>query len=418
MPSLLTVRMGAHAVPARPTAATATASASSPTANPKPSAGAAAATGTGYTAGPTTGLLLYGPGVAGDALANTRVGNVSATKVSFDRFKAEYSGSLTSVIVYFLSADEPGYGAGTGGTWTLDLYAVNGSGEPTGSALASQSVAANAVSDVNKTITFSSPYSVTAGTVYALVYTNTDADIAANHFSIDRWWLGNGASAYYSGTYVTPKYALSEFAHGYASSVAGPWTMRAGYLPILGLTIGGNTQGMSYGEASTGAGQQGEINGTTKMVRELFTPTQNLTVTGAGIRLLKLTGATDDLTVGLYATSGNTLLGSFTVSPSAIATGIAPGGAVANSYPARWVEGNFSGSISLTAGTSYYLRLSTGSGSTYYAWVMRRLTESYTYPATTAFADGYAQKTTDGTTWSSLGRVANENDLQFFLRKP
>lgn len=418
MPSSLTVRMGGHGSLARPTAAAATASAILAGPNPKPSAGAATATGAAYVAGPSTGFSFYGPGIAGDALANTRVGFTAATNVSFDRFVAQYSGSLTNVVLYFLSADAPGYGAGTGGTWKVDLYATNASGEPTGSALATQIVAANAVSDTDLSVTFGTPYTVTAGTRYALVYTNTDASPTTNYFSLDRWFLGDGSSAYFSASRPVPAYASDDYAHGYASTVSGPWTMRAGFLPIMDLTIGGNHQGMSYGEASYATGQVGEINGSNKMVRQRFTPTSSFTATGIGIRLLKLTGTTADLTAGLY--SGSTLLGSVTIAASSVPSGLAPDGtssATGLGYSSRWVEATFSSSISVTSGTAHYVRLSS-TGGTYYAWVMRRLADSYLYTAATGFADGYAEKTTDGTTWSSLGRVSAENDLQFFLRKP
>ena len=68
----------------------------------------------------------------------------------------------------------------------------------------------------------------------------------------------------------------------------------------------------------------------------------------------------------------------------------------------------------LTNGASYYLELSTTAGTVYYAWAIRKGT-SYGYDPATYFNDGYAEKSANGSTWTSLGRVANQNDLQFYF---
>ena len=170
------------------------------------------------------------------------------------RFKAAATSNLVTVTFYFLSADEPGYGAGTGGTWRLQLFAVDGSGFPTGVALASQSVAASAVSDPDKQVTFSTPYSVTSGTRYALVFENTDASPNANFFSTDHWYTYL-ASGRFSATQRVPAFPDLDLGHGYHADPSGPWFERAGYLPILDIEYAsGAHQGMSYAEASYATG--------------------------------------------------------------------------------------------------------------------------------------------------------------------
>jgi hypothetical protein len=148
------------------------------------------------------------------------------------------------------------------------------------------------------------------------------------------------------------------------------------------------------------------------MVREHFTVSGgDKVVTGAGVRLLKIAGGTEPLTVQLEDASGN-VIDSFTIPASSIADGTNnPGDLGPN---AKWVAGSFTSPQTLVNGTTYSLRFSTGPNTTYWAWVNRRLSD-YGYTTATYFADGKAQKTTDGSTWSSLGRVANQNDLQCYF---
>ena len=371
-------------------------------------------------------FAMYGMGVGGDTLANTIVGIDAARTCSLDRFKAEASGALDSVTIYYLGPPDPGYALGTGGTWKVELFAVDGSGLPTGSALATQAVAAHTASQANTEfgneaqfkVTFSSPYSVVAGTRYCLVYTNTDADKAANYFSIDRWCQFDGVG--YSADRDVPRWLTADLAHAYGTGVGGSWTVRAGYTPVLDIDIAGADQGNCYAEASYGAGEVGELNSTTKMVRERFTTPRAMTVLGAGIRLLKVTGSTDALTVSLRS-AADAELASFTIPAASIATGPAfdAGGtsAVKLGYAGRWVEGTFAAPVALDSATEYRLRFSTGASSTCWAWVNRKIHYGLSnYTAATCFHEGIAEKTTNGTDWSALGSATNEHDLQSFLR--
>lgn len=371
----------------------------------------------------TAALLagFYGPGIFGDTLANTVCGHnsVSDTISQFMRFRAEQSSALNSFRFYFLSADVGGtYGAGTGGTWKVELFADDETADhfPTGSALATQTLAATTISVEDKVVTFSSPYTVTAGTIYHIVITNTDANAEANYFSPDYWYAFESGSEYSADRY-SPKYPISDYGHGMKLISTGAWVERPRYLPVLDITYAnGEHQGMSYGENSHDAGEVGEISGTTKMVRERFTVSGgDKVVSGVVVRLLRSAG-TGDLTITLRDSS-DVLIDTATVTysdiPLANAFNAAGPDADEFGYNQRAVSASFSTPQTLSDATEYRLRLSCAAGTTYWTWVSRRLADFYGYVAATAFEDGYAEKTTDGSTWTELGRVAGENDLQF-----
>jgi len=339
------------------------------------------------------------------------------------RFRAATTGNLTDVIYYHVGSS--GYGAGTGGAWRAQVFADDGTSvhHPTGSALATQALAASVTNTAGRSFTFSSPASLVTGTLYHLVFENVDASPTANYASVDLWATFHSVSQPgYSA--VTTDDSPQPVDLGYLQYTGGAWNSTHAsdrvLLPIVGLTIGGVLQGQSYGEASyNDASDVATISGSTHMVREKFTPSSTVTVTGAGFRTWKLTGGTGDLTIGLYATSGDTLIDSFTVPTASITSGSAPttaANAVLSGHDqADWVTGSFSSSRTLTSGTSYYLRMSAPSGTTCYACVQRRLYPNYDYGAPSCFTDGTAESTTDGSTWAGYGNVPTRNDLSFYL---
>jgi hypothetical protein len=68
----------------------------------------------------------------------------------------------------------------------------------------------------------------------------------------------------------------------------------------------------------------------------------------------------------------------------------------------------------LVLGQSYHLRLSTGEDTTYFTYVIRKGV-FYDFTSATYFGDGHSEATSDGVTYTSIGRVPDENDLQFYL---
>lgn len=364
--------------------------------------------------------IKYGPGIGGTALANTVLGGSSNVKI-FNRFRAEQTSYLTSFRFYMMASS--GYGAGTGGTWSASIFADDGTADnfPTGSALVTQNIAASAANTVGKLVSISTTFTLQAGIIYHLVYQNTDANPAANYFSPDYWYY---SSNFPTGTFdgrANPRFPTTDWAHGYKGSLDSTWTLRSDFAPILDLKYAnGKHQGMSYGEASGDAGTVGQIVGSNNMVRELITVSGGPYICSIlGFRILRdNTTGTDPLTVRIED-SGGTALQSIDVPAASIVSGppYNSGGAenVKYGHAARWCEVSLSATITLNNATVYRLRFSSASTTTYWAWVERRLSE-YGYDPVTWFSDGNAEKTTDGSTWTSLGIVASENDLQFYFR--
>jgi hypothetical protein len=106
--------------------------------------------------------------------------------------------------------------------------------------------------------------------------------------------------------------------------------------------------------------------------------------------------------------SGGADVASCTVAASAIAVGT-PG---LGSGDARWEGCSFS-PVTLAAGTTYYLVASTASGTRYSIYPIRE-GSGHGYAANTYFAEGTAQYSSNGSSWSAYG--STQYDLQFYLR--
>ena len=376
-----------------------------------------------FATGAPTVYTTYGSGIGGDSLANLRVGKMSSSgslQYSY-RFKADATSTFASFTFYYIGPSSgAGYGGGTGGTWRARVYADDGASThfPTGAALATQAFSPGTTSSAEITVTFATPASLTSGTIYHLVIDNTDADPETNYGSLDLWWYSS-AGAFYASPRRHPRFTNTDLACLTYVHPSGPWRESGDelyYTPILDITYGSGTrQGMSYGETSDAVGEQGEVNGTLKWVRERFTNAGAKNVVGAGVRLYKIAGGADALVVGLYTSAGS-LIDSFSVPASSVANGNTPDGDSDHQRAAAWAEGFFAASQALSDATEYYLRLSTAAGTTYWAWVERHLNPNYAYGSACAFTEGVSEKTTNGGgAWSSLGRVADRNNLQIYL---
>jgi hypothetical protein len=347
---------------------------------------------------PVTGV--YGSGIGLDGLGNTSLGGPGHPLKSTMRFRAALSGPLNAFRVYTLNAASPGYGGGTGGVARFSIQPDDvGTHAPTGTILAT--VGATPGNTAGQRVAFATPPSLVAGTLYHLVCENVDANPSANYFALDYVFRQNPQ------TPMQPRFADLDWAHGYFDS--GTWTWRQGYTPILDLEYAAGHQGCGYMEASYGAGQVGQISGAPLMVRETFTVSGgNRSVSQVGVRLVRQSGS-DPLIVTLSAASGVIL-----ATASVPAASVNVGGSGNYGEEGAFTAVPLSVPVTLVNGTTYHLALSTASGTIYWAFTARRGSD-YGYDPATYFADGVAEKTTDGATWSSLGRVAGENDLQFYF---
>ena len=134
---------------------------------------------------PTVLTSPYGNPWSGDALYNIRIG-YDQIRVSF-RFIPQTSGAVNQ-LRYFnaFSLTRPGYHAGTGGKIRIELCDnVAGVGDIPGQVLATATLPDPLNATAFPLVTFNNSVSLSAGQVYHLVFTNYDADPAANYVSVN-----------------------------------------------------------------------------------------------------------------------------------------------------------------------------------------------------------------------------------------
>lgn len=354
---------------------------------------------------PATLSAVYGSAISMDGLGNMQVGGAASgasnTYVS-QRFKAEYTSTLVSVswlcVGTQFSAD--GYAGGTGGTIRMTVETDSG-GLPSGNVLATYDFVPGSPSPNFLTRSFSSPPSLTAGSLYHIVHTNIDASPTVNFVSVDGVFNFDPVSP------RQPRWPSDEWVMCRKFGT-GPWSVVGNYTPILQLTYGsGAVHGQGY--AQVNLSDYGVISGTTSMVRQRITPTASQTVLGAAVRMAKTSG-TGNVLVRLE-TSGGTVIDSFTASTTAVPTRTPT---VADDAGV-WVTGTFTQPNTLAAGSTYYLRLSTDTSTSLWVRPILQTIGDGGFTAITGFADGYCEKTTDGTTWAAFSSYSTLGDLQFYL---
>ncbi len=340
---------------------------------------------------------IYGAALAMDGLANTSCGG-SGGDVSF-RFRAEQSSTLVALRTYFMGGS--GYGGGSGGTIRISVEA-DVAGFPSGTRLAEKSVTSFvAGSDAGRLTTFTTPATLTAGSLYHIVFTNTDASPTVNFTSINSAWTSDTLDP------RQPRWPDADVATCLRYP-ADSWEVRGSMTPIMDLTYGnGVHQGQGYMEVEIG--NQPTIEGTTKMMRERFTVSGgDRVVSGAFVRMAKVSG-TGDLTVRLED-SGDTLIDSFTVAAASI-----PTLATNADGSGDWVSGSFATPRTLTNGATYNLRLSVPAGTVMWSRGIQQGAE-YNYNPATYFADGQLEFTTNsGSSWGTVTGLEADGDMQFYF---
>ncbi len=346
---------------------------------------------------------LYGSAIAMDSLANTVIGGESANESAY-RFRASTSSILESVRIYIMGADEPGYGAGTGGTFEVTVQ-ENGPGDvPSGSVLATTTY--RPATGADQVVTWQSGAALTAGTLYHIVFRNIDPDPASNYASI------NGVLTYEP---TTPRQRLfSDVDWGQPlRSDSGAWTDRPGMAPIMQLTYADGTKaGMGYMEVWIRSHK--EIAGAA-MARESITVSDvGRIVTKVWVRLMRIDGESP-LSVSLQRADGS-VIEEGTIAAADIPIGV-PGIHDGEGH-ATWASYTFTAPHTLEAGNSYNLALSTAPDTTYSIFVIREGVR-YGYGPLTYFADGRAQYAGDGQTWEPFtqdgGGPLDQGDLQFYF---
>jgi len=337
---------------------------------------------------------IYGTGVGYDGKANTPIGQY---KMAI-KFKATTTSKLNSV--RFVQRGGPVYSAGTGGTLDISVRADDGAGHPSATSLAQLSYSPGNPSGHWETylpVTFTTPASLTAGTIYYIVFTNTTGG-TTNYISVNNAYTNNPVVP------RQPMFSDSEFGVMVAT---GPWGGLDPRLtpPVDLLYANGTHDGQSYYEAMNA--NYAAISGTSNMARERFTVSGgSRTASSASLRLRRSNGKSP-LKMTLETSAGQAIE-SVTV-PAASVPVSAPGGSDGG---AVWVTAKFSSPHILSNGASYNLRMSTTSDTTYTTYPVRPGTSKGL--ATYAFAGGSGQSTTNGSTWTDL-YAWDQEDLQFYF---
>ena len=372
----------------------------------------------------SSAVLYYGARYGGHGLANQTVKD----RVYAVRFTPDKSGQLRTARFYWKNDNNGGYSGGTGGTYRVSLYSDDGTSDHfplLGGGVASTTVTINITdpdgddSQYWLPANFSSPPTLTAGTIYHLVLENIDADPATNYVSINHLnadTLNLGGSSGLSGDeYLSPTISTTEFNMlrtdpGYTTMSAGMvWETRDGYKPVCVVEIDRNADGTSdysFGcgfiniiteDVGESRGHQERITATT-FFRQSMTPQTSMIVQTVSILVTHHTG-TDDLIIDLQDSS-RTSINSVSVASSEVYTTTDTDG-----KNATWITKAFPGAVALSASTLYYLELRT-SGSSEYG--VNSLRDAYQNGGTgfpsygsAGFQDGNVTISTDsGSTWN------------------
>lgn len=342
----------------------------------------------------------YGVPFKGDSLWNTTLNGQS---VSF-RFRAEQSSQAEQLIWYNENNDPGGYWAGDGGDVLVQLRTDDGTFNhyPAATVLGSYLISSPLSTSQFPLNSFSPAASLTAGTLYHIVFSNPSASPSSNYTSVNAMWGAHTSPA----LPTIPDTDLAVLLGNAAGS--GGWSVRQDFCPIYNLYYSnGIVQGMGYMECWVGTPAIQPIGGSagTNRVRQTMTPSGVKVVTGGGIRVRRITGSSP-LVVSLRNSAGG-LVESVSIDSSSIST----------SY--GYVPFSFSTQHTLTAGSLYWLEFSATAGTTYQVTAIRQ-GSGYGLSSQTYFVDGVAQYWS-GSNWAtwidSWGGTANgaEADLQFYL---
>jgi len=336
---------------------------------------------------------------------------VGTVTVASYRFRAKRTGYIRSV--RWSNTTGGGYSGGSP-TARISLQSDSGATHiPSGTILSQCPTFVPASSDNAGTLsTFSTPYQVTAGQLYHIVFENLSSDTSANNYSINCIVMQNGRPS--------PRWGSGALDFGALLFNNGAWlteggiAQRPGYFPIMELT---------YSDTAGGAivDRQGQgfvtieqtvdlITGNTQVRERIVVSGAAKTVTGVLVFCERVdTTGTGSLTVSLDDSGGTSL-----ATATFPYTDFVSGSGVRNTNPIPVpAERLLSVVRTLNPGSTYYVRLSAPSGTTY---MMEPVTKGvgWGYDPSVCFSDGTRQKTTGGAggSWTTF----TNTDVQVMLR--
>lgn len=311
----------------------------------------------------------YGVPIGSIGLGNLEIGKFNRQVAH--RFRADYTDTLTSVNCYLKNDGAAGvYSFGNGGDIRLDLYAADGSGHPTGPSLANSTVFTPMTSQFWN---FTLGAAVTQGTIYCLVWTNTDVAQATNYVSLNNTNIPSG---------LTPRQAYApdtDVAVFYRDGGSGPWNAdHVGYTPLSTIFYaGGQKQGNGYMDYRSSSGLLA-IGGNT-LARMNITPTSVRTLRNIFVWTQK-SGSPTALNVTIKQ-------GAATIHTATI-----PAASVATSY--AWASAALSSTWTTQIGVNVTVELSASTGT--YNTFPYQSGESAGFSGGLLFSDGYYEFSTNG----------------------
>ncbi len=350
--------------------------------------------------GGTSGL--YGTGINADTKAQIQVGGTdtsSANNMVAHRFRASTTSNVVSV--RFAQRRGAGYSGGNGGTMRISVRPDDGHGRPSGTILTSASYTPGS-SGINTfdRVTFSKPARLTAGHLYYIVFQNTSSSPRSNFISVNETFVYGSVLSPRQPRWTDTNYAV--LANG-----GGSWAVMGKYTADMDV---GYSNGVHDGDGYVAAqiDYYGTISGSTHMVRERFKVSgSSRKISSVAVRMRRSSGSSP-LIIRLESSSG-ALIDSVSI-PASSVPATSPGG---DNGGQVWVRASFGKTHTLAKGSTYSIRLSTASGTTYTATPIREGTDvgfrSF------VFGDGQAQRTTNGSSWAALYQWA-QLDLQFYLK--
>ncbi len=345
---------------------------------------------------------VYGTGINADTKAQIQVGGTdtsSANNRVAHRFRASTTSAVTSV--RFAQRRGAGYSGGNGGTMRISIRADDGNGHPSGTMLTSASYTpTNSGMTSFDRINFSTHPTLTKGRIYYVVFENTNSSPRSNFISVnDTFIFGSVLSP------RQPRWNDGEYA--VLTTGSGSWQVAGKYTGVMDVAYSnGAHDGNGYIAAQIDF--YGTITGTSRMVRERFTVTgSNRSISSVAVRMRRSSGSSP-LILRLENSSG-ALIDSVSI-PASSVPATSPGG---DNGGQVWVRASFGRSITLAKGSTYSLRLSTASGTTYTATPIREgAPEGF---RSFVFSDGVAQRTSNGSSWAAFYQWAGL-DLQFYFK--
>jgi hypothetical protein len=232
------------------------------------------------------------------------------------------------------------------------------------------------------------------------VFQNTNASPRSNFISVNETFIYGGVLSPRQPRWTDANYAV-------LGTGSGSWAVMGKYTADMDVAYSnGAHDGNGYIAAQID--YYGTISGTTRMIRERFTVSgSSHKISTIAVRMRRSSGSSP-LVIRLESSSG-ALIDSVSI-PASSVPATSPGG---DNGGQVWVKASFGQSHTLAKGSTYNIRLSTASGTTYTATPIR---DGWDVGFRSfVFNDGAAQKTTNGSSWANLYQWAGL-DLQFYLK--